>query len=86
MPSPDPPQSPEQWSGDLDRVDTPQGLEQALRSALTSNEMRVIELAVSFSKTLMPLPVIIPEGFPLIFLLTFLPKQYIDFILHWIKQ
>ncbi len=31
-----------------ERVHTPQGLEQALRSALTSKEMRVIELAVSF--------------------------------------
>ena len=31
-----------------ERVDTPQGLEQALRSALTSKEMRVIELVVSF--------------------------------------
>ncbi|MFO7598265.1 MAG: thiamine pyrophosphate-binding protein [Candidatus Desulfacyla sp.] len=31
-----------------DRVDTPQGLEQALRSALTSGEMRIIELATSF--------------------------------------
>ena len=33
-----------------ERVDTPQGLEQALRSALTSKEMRVIELAASFSE------------------------------------
>jgi len=31
-----------------ERVDTPQGLEQALRSALASKEMRVIELAASF--------------------------------------
>ena len=33
-----------------ERVDTPQGLEQALQSALTSKEMRVIELAASFSE------------------------------------
>jgi len=33
-----------------ERVDTPQGLEQALRSALASKEMRVIELAASFSE------------------------------------
>jgi acetolactate synthase-1/2/3 large subunit len=33
-----------------ERVDTPQGLEQALRSALRSKEMRVIELAASFSE------------------------------------
>ena len=31
-----------------ERVDTPQGLEQAVRSALTSKEMRLIELVVSF--------------------------------------
>jgi acetolactate synthase-1/2/3 large subunit len=31
-----------------ERVDTPQGLEQALQSALRSKEMRLIELAVSF--------------------------------------
>ena len=33
-----------------ERVNTPQGIEQALRSALTSKEMRVIELAASFSE------------------------------------
>ncbi|MBU0733636.1 MAG: thiamine pyrophosphate-binding protein [Proteobacteria bacterium] len=33
-----------------ERVDSPQGLEQALRSALTSKEMRVIELAAAFSE------------------------------------
>ena len=32
-----------------ERVDTPQGLEQALRSALVSQEMRVIELALAFT-------------------------------------
>lgn len=31
-----------------ERVDTPQGLERAVRSALRSKEMRVIELAASF--------------------------------------
>ncbi|MDQ1336712.1 MAG: hypothetical protein QG552_3662 [Thermodesulfobacteriota bacterium] len=33
-----------------DRVDTPQGLEQALGSALASRDMRVIELATSFTQ------------------------------------
>ena len=33
-----------------DRVDTPHGLEQALQSALRSKEMRVVELAASFSE------------------------------------
>ena len=33
-----------------DRVDTPQGLEQALSSAITSGDMRVIELATSFTE------------------------------------
>ncbi|MBL7101986.1 MAG: thiamine pyrophosphate-binding protein [Desulfobacteraceae bacterium] len=33
-----------------ERVDTPQGLEQALRSALASKKMRVIELAAAFSE------------------------------------
>ncbi len=35
---------------EAERVSTPQGLEQALRSALASKEMRVIELAVSFTE------------------------------------
>jgi thiamine pyrophosphate-dependent acetolactate synthase large subunit-like protein len=33
-----------------ERVDTPHGLEEALRSALASREMRIIELAVSFTE------------------------------------